>query len=71
MGKRTDQCGGVAVERGEADNDLVFDAVAIPKADEFTPVAGLPARIRRIASPTEDFEWLSDPLPIAALVFAP
>jgi hypothetical protein len=30
--KRADQCGGVAVERSEADNDLVFAAVAIPHA---------------------------------------
>ena len=71
MDKRADQCGGVAVERGEADNDLVFDAVAIPKADEFTPVAGLPARVRRIARPAKNFKWLSDPLPFATLIFAP
>jgi hypothetical protein len=71
MGKRADQCGGVAVERGEADNELVFDAVAIPKANKFTPVAGLPARVRRIARPAKDLEWLCDPPPFAVLIFAP
>ena len=71
MGKRANQCAGVAVQRGKADDDLMFDAVAVAKANELAPVARLPARVRRIARPTDNFEWLSDPLPFAVLIFAP
>jgi hypothetical protein len=71
MGQRANQCAGVAVKRGKADDDLMFYAVAVVKANELAPVAGLAPRVRRIARPTDNFEWLSDPLPFAVLISAP
>ena len=59
------------MQRGEGDDELDFDAVAILEANELAPVAGLSARVRRIARPAKDLEWLSDPLPFAVLIFAP
>ena len=56
---------------GEGDHPFDFEPIGVLEPNKLAPVPGLPARVRRIARPTKNFEWLSDPFPIAALIFPP
>jgi hypothetical protein len=71
IAERTDQGARVTMQRGEGDYPLDFESIGVLEPNQLAPVAGLPARVRQVTGPTKNFEWLSDPFPIAAFVFAP